>query len=478
MIAPADQSFSVIGAAAELPNGVALVRGDLVMSWAQLSRACSRAAGWLVARGVVPNDEAPIALVPRLDVESVVLLHAAIALGVTVVLIHPRLQPDERAVLVRDSSPSFVIEDAALRAEELARHAPFEAWPAVDEEKILAILYTSGTTGRPKGAMLSRRAFRASAVATSANIGWNDDDRWLLCTPLAHISSLSIVVRCLLARRAIVLPPTLGRFDPERLHADIIGGRVTLMSLVPTMLRRMFDDPKTATMPPFVRVVFMGGAAASPSLVEESARRGVPLLTTYGLTEACSQVATQAYGTRPGAVQGCGKPVLGMSVRLAPDRRIEISGDAMMSGYFPRGAHADPFLGDGWFRTEDFGHIDEEGRLHVEGRTRELIVTGAENVYPLEIEHVLHAVVGVRGVCVFGVPDETWGEVVCAAVVADDPSVIDRLVEHASVHLSPHKRPRRIALVDQIHVNANGKPDRRLNAESAFSGLRAITYSR
>jgi len=448
------------------------------MSWTDLAQASSRAAGWLVAHGVAANGDAPIALVPRLDIESIVVLHAAIALGVTVVLIHPRLQPDERARLVADSSPSFVMEDAASHAEELARHAPFEAWPEIDEEKILAILYTSGTTGRPKGAMLSRRAFRASAEATTANIGWRDDDRWLLCTPLAHISSLSIVVRCLLARRAVVLPPTFGRFDPERLHADIVASRVTLMSLVPTMLRRMFDDPKTSTMPPFVRVVFMGGAAASPSLVEESARRGVPLLTTYGLTEACSQVATQTYGTVPGAAQGCGKPVLGMSVRIADDRRIEIRGDAMMSGYFPRGVHAEPLLADGWFRTEDFGHIDDEGRLHVEGRTRELIVTGAENVYPLEIEHVLHAVPGVRGVCVFGIPDETWGELVCAAVVADDPSVVDRIVEHAIVHLSPHKRPRRIALVDQIHVNANGKPDRRLNAESAFSALEPISYPR
>jgi O-succinylbenzoic acid--CoA ligase len=465
----------IISAARDEPARVALVCGERAMTFAELATEVARAAGWLRSRGVEPGSR--VALVPRLDVETVVMMHAIIAMGVTMVLIHPRLQAEERSALLRDCSPALVIEDARDIAKETSRHAALATWPTQpDDESILAILYTSGTTGRPKGAMLSHRAFRASARATAANIGWRSDDRWLLCTPLAHISSLSIVVRCLLARRAVVLPPTPGRFDPEQLHADVSEARVTLLSLVPTMLRRMLDNPKTVAFPPTVRAVFIGGAAASPGLITDAVRAKVPILTTYGLTEACSQVATQEYGTEAGPAQGCGKPVLGMHVRVAVDGRVEIRGDAMMSGYFPPNAHANPFLEDGWFRTEDFGRYDELGRLHIDGRTRELIITGAENVYPLEVEHVLEKIPGVTDVCVFGVPDEVWGEIVCAAIVADDASVIDRVVSHGAARLSPYKRPRRVALVDRIPVTANGKVDRREVAERASSLLRPVIY--
>jgi O-succinylbenzoic acid--CoA ligase len=463
-------ALSIVGAAQDEPSRTALVCGNRTMSFADLALESRRAAAWLTAQGV--ERGARVALVPHLDVETITVIHALIALGVTIVCLHPRLQRDERNNLIRDSSPVLVIEDARSCADAMAHQSPLFDFPnASDDDATLAILYTSGTTGEPKGTILARRAFLASARASAANLGWRDDDRWLLCMPLAHVGGLSIIVRCLLARRAVALPSTEHGFDPERLLSDANASRATILSLVPTMLRRMLDDPRTAALPPSVRVALLGGAAAPASLVEEAAERRLPILTTYGLTEACSQVTTQRYRSTPGVDQGSGPPVDGMHVRIASDLRIEIRGNAMMSGYFPLGAHANPFSSDGWFRTEDVGRIDEQGRLHVLGRTRELIVTGGENVYPLEVERVLERVEGVRAVCVFGVPDSTWGEIVCAAIVSDALDVGERIAAHARANLASHKRPRRIALVESLALGPTGKLDRRATAELASRGL-------
>jgi O-succinylbenzoic acid--CoA ligase len=466
------RGLSIASAAREDPTRAALVTGAQTLSYAELADRAGRCAAWLRARGVRSGDDVRVALVPRLDIESVAMIHAIVGLGVTMVLLHPRLQREEHDALVRDCAPALTIDDARACFDDAKHHPPLVEWPGEPrDEATLAILYTSGTTGRPKGTMLSRRAFRAAARASAANLGWHEDDRWLLCMPLAHVGGLSIVVRCLLARRAVALPSVQAGFDPEGLLADATSSRSTLLSLVPTMLRRMLDSPKTSVLPPSVRVALLGGAAAPASLVEEAAERRLPVLTTYGLTEACSQVTTQRYGTTPGVEQGSGHPVEGMQVRIAADGRIEIRGESMMSGYFPAAAHDDPFLSDGCFRTEDVGRLDEEGRLHVLGRTRELIVTGGENVYPLEVERVLERVDGVHAGCVFGQPDPTWGEIVCAAIVSDRSDIASRVEAHARENLATHKRPRRIALVESLVLGATGKVDRRATAELASRAL-------
>jgi len=294
----------------------------------------------------------------------------------------------------------------------------------------LAIIYTSGTAGRPKGAILSRAAFIASARASAARLGWRDDDRWLISLPLAHVGALSALVRCLLARK----PAILGR--PEEMDRH----RATIVSLVPTQLARLLDagwEP-----PAHLRLVLLGGAAATPRLLGRARSRGVPVVTTYGLTEACSQVATQIPGEDS---PGCGPPLPGTRVRIVDDH-IEIDGPTLFSGYL-----GEPPRAPGWFRTGDFGRLDDGGNLHVLGRRTDLIVTGGENVYPAEVEAHLDA----RGVtaCVFGLPDETWGEIVaCAATAPLPPDALDGLASF--------KRPRRVAVVDAIPLTATGKPDR------------------
>src|SRR5258708_15509809 len=149
---------------------------------------------------------------------------------------------------------------------------------------------------------------------------------------------------------------------------------------------------------------------------------------------------------------------------------------SLMAGYFPAEAHPNPFTADGWFRTGDHGRIDEQGRLHVLGRTSELIVTGGENVYPAEVERELELIPGIRSCCVFGVPDETWGQIVCAAITASDAdtALFEGFGERVAATLAPHKRPRRIAGLEDLPMTAAGKLDRSATAAAAVPPLRPV----
>ncbi|HVK71376.1 MAG TPA: AMP-binding protein, partial [Polyangium sp.] len=310
----------------------------------------------------------------------------------------------------------------------------------------------------------------ASAAASAKNLGWTPDDRWLACMPLAHVGGLSIVTRCIAARRPIVLEP---RFDPDAVLRVIRRERVTLLSVVPTMLRALFDADRDGTLAT-LRLVLVGGAGAPPALLEEAAARRVLALTTYGLTEGCSQVTCQPLRA-PGITEpGSGKALPGVDVRTLRDTgtladpgevgHIQVRGPTLMSGYLagPGEPLRTSLTADGFFDTGDLGALDEHGRLFVHARRTDLVVTGGENVYPAEVEQVLEALPGVTRAVVFGVPDERWGQIVAAGLALDppDPARAAALVAEASARLAPHKRPRFVAAVASLPLTASGKLDR------------------
>ena len=299
--------------------------------------------------------------------------------------------------------------------------------------------------------MLSSAAFAAAARASAENLGWRADDSWHLALAPAHVGGLSILVRCLAARRAVVL-------------GDLAGA--TLASMVPTQLHRLVAAG--VAPPPSLRAVLVGGAPTPPALLARSRAAAWPVLTTYGLTETCGQVATQRPGARgPGA-----HPLPGASVRIAPAGTIQVTGPMLMSGYLGQPA---PFTDDGWLDTGDLGRLDDEGNLHVLARRTDLIVSGGENVYPAEVEAALLEIPGVAGACVFGVADELWGQVVCAALVCAGPGPDDaELRAHLAARLAGFKRPRRIARLDALTVGGSGKLDRAATAARALGLLRTI----
>ena len=373
---------SISEAARETPDGVGLVMGERAWTYADLAAAARRATGWLARHGILPGETRPVALTGSPAPEALALLHALFDLGVPVALVHPRLTAGERAEAARRVGPVLRIDDpAGLDLRAAAEAAP--PTPPPDDDRPLAILFTSGTTGSPRGVVLSRRAFVASARASARNLGWRDDDRWLLGLPVAHVGGLSIVTRCLLARRSVVVPEAIvrgERLDPAGLAREIEARRVTLLSLVPTQLEWLLGLDPEWRPPPALRAILLGGAGPRVRLLAAAADRGIPVLTTYGLTEACSQVTTQRLGTTNRGELGAGPPMDGAEVRIV-DGVIQIRGPTLLSGYVHPGGRISPLDAEGWLVTDDLGTIDGAGNLHVLGRRSERVVRQRRGAY-------------------------------------------------------------------------------------------------
>ncbi|MCB9581157.1 MAG: AMP-binding protein [Polyangiaceae bacterium] len=394
-------SLSIFDAARDAPREPALITPERSFTFGELADLAARV-------------ETPSTLLGHLDVNTIVQLHACIAKRRPVVLVHPRWTARER-LAARGRAP----EDA------------------------LAVVFTSGSSGAPRGVVLPRRAFEASARASAKNLGWQDDDRWLLELSPAHVGGLSILTRCLMDRKAVVL------------GSDLERSRATLVSWVPTQLARWLDAHPEQRAPQHLRAVVLGGAAASPALRRRARARGFRVLGSYGLTEACSQVSTER---EPG--DSSGAPLPGISVRLE-DGCIQIAGPTLLSRYWDGEC---PLSEDGWLTTRDVGRFDTEGRLHVLGRVDDVIVTGGENVHPLEVEAVLESDPRVREACVFGIDDATWGQRVAAALVLTEAADANGVV--AAADLADFKRPRELFVVSNLARTASGKLDRRAQRKS------------
>jgi O-succinylbenzoic acid--CoA ligase len=277
------------------------------------------------------------------------------------------------------------------------------------------------------------------------------------------VGGFSILTRSLLATSGVVL------FDPgprglmqalPALAACLEEASVTVISLVPAvldaLLTRLPDWRPSASL----RAVLVGGAALSESLRARAIERGVPLLTTYGLTEACSQVTTTRAGRPPSVRDGIvssGFPLSGVELEFREHMRICVRAPSLCAGYLGMDA---PIDAEGWFATEDRGYLDENGELYVLGRISDLIVSGGENVDPLRVEAALTACPGVAAAVVFGVPDARYGEVVACAVVARAGFALAALSTCLRQRLSRYELPRKVALLNELPTLSNGKVDR------------------
>ncbi len=427
--AEASEALSIRAAAREAGAATALHAEGRRYSFADLAQLTEQRMAALTP-SLAPGAAMP--LLGHNDLDTLLTLYALLELRVPALLLHPKLSQSEL--------------DAEREATaQAARELPADA---------AAVLYTSGTTGRARGAVLTRAALLASASASAANLGWQDEDCWLLAMPVARIGGLSIVTRCLAARRAVALRPG---FDATLLPEWIDQDRVTQLSLVPTMLSLLLDAHPQWRPPAHLRVLLLGGAAAPPALMARAAERGLPIVVTYGCTETCSQVVATPYAQRfDAAACGAGLPLPGVQLRIDAGR-ILVKGPMRMAGYLGEA----PLAPDAWFDTGDLGELDARGGLHLHARRADLIVSGGENVYPAEVERVLDACPGIRASAVFGLSDETWGQTVAAALVAGPVPPSDaQLLTHVREALAPHQRPRRICFVNSLPVSAAGKLDR------------------
>jgi O-succinylbenzoic acid--CoA ligase len=315
-------------------------------------------------------------------------------------------------------------------------------WLAASGEPPPLVVQTSGSTGRPKRVVLARAAVLASVRATERRLGATGP--WLLALPASYVAGVQVVCRSLVAGHA----PVLVEEHPSFVAAvEALGGHPTpFVSLVPTQLHRMLDDPGEVAALRAFHTVLLGGGPADPALRARAHAAGVRVVATYGSAE-----------TAGGCVYD-GHPLDGVALALAPDGRIRIGGPTLFSGYEDDPRLSAEVLVDGWFLTSDAGTLDEDGRLRVLGRVDDVAVSGGVNVPTPAVARRLRDHPDVRAVEVLGVPDEEWGQRVVAFVVGD--LSLEQARDWVGAAHPRSWAPRALVLLDVLPLLANGKPDR------------------
>ncbi len=371
----------------------------------------------------------------------------------TTVVARPTLETVAFVWSALDSYRPFAMIHHALPAHEIERRRGMISAAKLGGDDAV-VLFTSGSTADARGVVLSRAGLEAAADASAQHLGWRSDDAWFVPLSLAHAGGLAAVVRCWLARKPIALLDG----DWDRVRAAKLLERCTLASLVPTQLADLLSDPAWRPHAQ-LRAVLLGGAAASPALLARASARGVPFLTTYGMTESFGQLATAPLA-RAGDPDAPLVPLPGVELTAGTrDEPAAIGVRApMLATRYLDGESIAPTL-----VTRDLGFLDH-GALVVVGRVDDVIVTGGENVHPTTVEVVLAATPGVRAAIAFAIPDERWGQIVGAAIATDRELDSGTLAAwHAA--LPAHARPRELAIVRELPVLATGKLDRRAAAQ-------------
>lgn len=471
------------------PGRLALSVGDDSVTYEQLHQWCSRIAGWLIGRGVKRGDR--VLVVGRNSLNLIAACLATMYAGAVEVVAGPMSTARELAHFASDARPTAVIADrgllelvdpslreapASLPMDEVSpksrpiRRANPVPPPGMRSDELAAIQYTSGTTGRPKGAALTHGNLVAYLRAVHLAWKWRDSDVLLHSLPLAHGHGRNGVYTALLAgATCVVLPKT----DTAAIQETIRSSKAAIFYAVPAIWERILTDPKLRPSEfGGLRLFTSGSSPLDVGLAERIRQRlGEFPLERYGSTETGIVTTNPLEGPRiPGTV---GRAMPGAEVRVvrgdgspAPDGEIGevvVRGPSVLHGYW--GIEEGGADARGWYRTGDLGYFDPQrgGYLVIAGRTRDMIITGGVNVYPKEIEDVALELASIREVAVAGIPSARWGEEVVMAVVPRDPATFDQgdLVRHLRKQLAAYKVPKQIRVVDGLPRNEVGKVSRK-----------------
>jgi malonyl-CoA/methylmalonyl-CoA synthetase len=423
-------------------------------------------AGWAAAlhrRGLRPGDR--ILVQTGKSVEGVLLYLASLKAGLIYVPLNPAYAPAEVDYYVGDAEPGLVVNDAMLEA--LAAEAEPAAFDTVSRapDDLAAILYTSGTTGRSKGAMLSHDNLSSNALVLKDYWRWQGGDVLIHALPIYHVHGLFVALHGALLNGSTMLWHK--SFDAGAAIADM--ARATILMGVPTFYVRLAADPRLTRQAAASMRLFVSGSAPllESTSAEFEAKTGHRILERYGMTEAGMICSNPYEGERiPGTV---GFPLPGVSVRVADDSGaelargapgvLEIQGPNLFKGYWRQPEKtAEEMRPGGWFVTGDIAVQDAEGRVSIVGRAKDLIIAGGLNIYPREIELALDAVPGVAESAVIGVPHPDLGEAVVAVVTRTDPALEEAdLLASVAPQLARFKQPRRVIFAEALPRNAMGK---------------------
>ncbi|WP_333762795.1 long-chain-fatty-acid--CoA ligase [Streptomyces sp. IBSBF 2390] len=479
----------LVDTARRLPEHPALQLGPVTTTYAELDRLSAQAAALLHTEGVRAGDRVALML-PNVP-EFVVLYYAVLRAGAIVVPMNPLLKERETEYHLRDSGAVLLFEwhqapgegtagaaaagvrhlavEPAALAAELARLEPRYEVAATAGDDIAVLLYTSGTTGRPKGASLTHAGIRHNTEVNVTEVQrMTSEDVIVGCLPLFHIFGQTCTMNvAVFSGASLTLVP---RFEPQTVLDAIARDRATVFEGVPTMYAALLQHPEAgAADVSSLRMCVSGGASLPVEVLHGFERRfGCMVLEGFGMSET-SPVVSFNHPDRPRKAGSIGTPIRDVEVRLLDDEgrdvapgevgELAVRGPNVMKGYWNRPEETAATIPDGWLRTGDLARRDEDGYLYIVDRKKDLIIRGGYNVYPREIEEVLHEHPAVALAAVLGVPDERLGEEVVAAVVLRpgvqaDTEEIQRFVRD---RVAAYKYPRRVWLADALPMGPSGK---------------------
>jgi O-succinylbenzoate-CoA ligase len=462
------------------------------MNYAEMNTLANRCANVLTSLGIGEGDR--VALLMPNSVEFCCLFYGAAKIGAVAVPLNTRLAAPEADFILSDSGSKVVIYGEALATVVDAIKADADSsctvsnWvPAggsIDSlgERLKAadanepageyggadnlfIMYTSGTTGHPKGVVHTHDSVHSAASSWCATIDVRYQDRLLLPLPMFHVAALTTVIFCAMRGVSLISMP---QFDAMKVWSLIVDERVSIGGAVPAILNFMRQVPEFAelTAPDF-RYFITGGAPMPEALIKMYAAKNMEVVQGYALTESCgggTLLLSEDALRKAGSV---GRPTMFTDVCVRSDDgviseqgegEVVIKSDILLKEYWNRPDATRGAFDNGWFRTGDIGEIDDEGYLYIKDRLKDMIISGGENIYPAEIESVIIGIPGVSEVAVIGLTDEKWGEIACAIVVADQSEVSEQqIVEFCGTRLARYKLPKKVIFAEAIPRNPTGK---------------------
>jgi fatty-acyl-CoA synthase len=479
------------------PHKEAVVDRDRRITYQQLNQRVNRLAGALAGLGLKNGDR--LAVLSYNCSEFVEIILAAAKLGLIVVPLNWRLTSSELGFMLYDSETKAMIFDPELSAlakeiseavsldslvslgaspelgaleygELLSKQNPEEPKPSkpVDMDTPHIIMYTAGTTGKPKGAVLSQGASFWNAVNLQLAMEFNSSDRNLAALPMFHIGGIGLfTLPMLYVGGTVVIQRT---FDPVETLRLLEREDITLFFGVPAMFLFIIqNDGFKSEAFEKVRVVMSGGAPLPASLVKEYHQAGITLQQGFGMSEAAPSIATLSKDRALAKAGSIGRPVFHLNARIVDDYgkpvgvdkvgELLIKGPNVMQGYWNRPEANEEAFMEGWFRTGDLARMDEDGDLFIVDRKKDMFISGGENVYPAEVEDAIYELEQVAEAALIGVPDEKWGEVGRAFVVVKEGMSLspDECLEHLKTKLAKYKIPKSVVFIDALPRNAAGK---------------------
>jgi O-succinylbenzoate-CoA ligase len=461
------------------------------MNYAEMNTLANQCANVLTSLGIGEGDR--VALLMPNSVEFCCLFYGAAKIGAVAVPLNTRLAAPEVDFILADSGSKIVIYGEALATVVDAIKADADSsctvtdWvPAVGVDSLgerlkaadanepageyggadnLFIMYTSGTTGHPKGVVHTHDSVHSAASSWCATVDVRYQDRLLLPLPMFHVAALTTVIFCAMRGVSLISMP---QFDPTKVWSLIVDERVSIGGAVPAILNFMRQVPQFAELnAPDFRYFITGGAPMPEALIKMYAAKNMEVVQGYALTESCGGGTLLLGEDALRKVGSAGRPTMFTDVRVRSDDgviseqgegEVVIKSDILLKEYWNRPDATRSAFDNGWFRTGDIGEIDDEGYLYIKDRLKDMIISGGENIYPAEIESVIIGIPGVSEVAVIGLTDEKWGEIACAIVVADQSEVSEQqIVEFCGTRLARYKLPKKVIFAETIPRNPTGK---------------------